>query len=179
MTEEEIINQGRDLVTFYEWLKDEKEFKIGDKIDKHNVCTAYIKRPDVEDKKCKNLTLFAYSNPTNIKKCIVSRFELVTDINVDRRLINIENIHGSHTEIKLINYIFANELIKENSELAFFSLIKECKCCRDSIEIAELVYRTGFPKLKDFRMFMISETSFGELWEIDKNGNVIRTYDIN
>lgn len=179
MTRQEIINQGRCLVSLYEWLKDEDEFGIGDKIDKHNVCTAYIKNPDVDDKKCKNLTLYAYSNPTNIKKDIISDFQLVTDINIDRRLINIENIHGSHTEIKLINHIFVNELIKENSELAFFSLIKECKCCRDSIEIAELVYKIGFPNLKTFRMFMISETSFGELWEIDKNGNVIGTYDIS
>ena len=184
MTREEIIKQGMHLVALYSWLKDDiNEIKDNTSydIDSHNVCTAFIKNANNSNGKLKDLLLFSYSNPSKMpnKRKIINEFELITDLPIESRFINIENIPGSHTEVKLINYIYKNDCLNEKSELAFFSLRKECTSCRNIISKTFNEYKKIYPKIKSFLMFAISESDLSILNKIDNEGNITDKYDLD
>ena len=181
MTIEEIIKQGMHLVALYSWLKHDIKDNTSYDIDSHNVCTAFIKNANNSNGELKDLLLFSYSNPSKMpnKRKIIKDFELITDLPVESRFINIENIPGSHTEVKLINYIFKNDCLNENSELAFFSLRKECTSCRKIISKTFEEYKKTYPKIKSFLMFAISESDLSILNKIDNEGNITDKYDLD
>ena len=102
MTIEQLAHQGRILLGLYAWLADDRNTAFYD-VEKHNLCTAVIETPNGISQ-----TFISYSNPSRLSNEMIESYEIVQDVSEDQKLIKIGGMAGLHTEIRLLNYIYAH-----------------------------------------------------------------------
>ena len=117
MTDEELANQGRILLGLYNFLAEDRNTASYD-VEDHNLCTAVI-----ETQSGISNTFISYSNPSRLSKELRESYEIVQDVPEDQKLINIGGMAGLHTEIRLLNYIYAHNKMPSGT----------CKNCIDQV----------------------------------------------
>ena len=129
MTNEQLAHQGRILLGLYAWLADDRNTAFYD-VEKHNLCTAVIETPNGISQ-----TFISYSNPSRLSNEMIESYEIVQDVSEDQKLIKIGGMAGLHTEIRLLNYIYAhNGMPSGNFIIHLFSARTVCGTCKNSID---------------------------------------------
>lgn len=129
MTNEELANQGRILLGLYAFLAEDRNTASYD-VEDHNLCTAVIETPSGISK-----TFISYSNPSCLSDEVKKNYEIVQDVPEGQKLINIGGMAGLHTEIRLLNYIYAhNEMPSGFFIIHLFSTRTVCGTCKKCID---------------------------------------------
>lgn len=129
MTDEELANQGRILLGLYKFLAEDRNTASYD-VEDHNLCTAVI-----ETQSGISNTFISYSNPSRLSKELRESYEIVQDVPEDQKLINIGGMAGLHTEIRLLNYIYAhNKMPSGFYTIHLFSTRTVCGTCKNCID---------------------------------------------
>lgn len=80
-------------------------------------------------------TFISYSNPSRLSNEMIESYEIVQDVSEDQKLIKIGGMAGLHTEIRLLNYIYAhNRMPSGNFIIHLFSARTVCGTCKNSID---------------------------------------------
>lgn len=127
MTKEEVKEQARILAAMYAFL-DQDRSTTNYRVDDHNVCSAFIEYGDNRTE-----TFFCYSNPSALKARKFAGYNLVVDKDFSKKLIDRGGMIDLHTEIRLINYLYAHDKLKPNTVVSFFSSRSVCGTCRSAI----------------------------------------------
>jgi hypothetical protein len=96
-------------------------------VDAHNLCSAVVERGGQT-----LATFFAYSNLSAIPAKLQQVYCFV-DGKVDNKLINRGGMQDLHTEVRLINHLYANGYLVANTVVSFFSSRSCCATCRRAI----------------------------------------------
>jgi hypothetical protein len=96
-------------------------------VDAHNLCSAVVERGGQA-----LATFFAYSNLSAIPAQLQQAYGFV-DGKVSHKLIDRGGMQDLHTEVRLINHLYANGYLVANTVISFFSSRSCCATCRRAI----------------------------------------------
>jgi len=167
MTNEQLEYEALYLAGLYCFLIEDRNTARYD-VEKHNLCTAVIERSDGLSK-----TWVAYSNPSGIRLGLRREYGLISDVPNAQRIIGIGGMADMHTEIRLINYLFANGEINDgNATIYLFSTRTVCKTCKQGIADAIQILQPQNVSIKYYSLRCETNTILDGLYD-EANERVI------
>ena len=128
MTEEQMKSHALELASVYSSLLEDTT-GIKHDPDEHNVCSAVVEVGTHAE------TFYAYSNVSALKAKKYSHYTWVTG-EEGAKLINRGGMQDLHTEVRLINGLYAKGKLVQNAVVTFFSSRTVCNTCRPAIYTA-------------------------------------------
>lgn len=167
MTNEQLQKEALYLSGLYCLLIQDRSTARYD-VEKHNLCTAVIERKDGLSK-----TWVAYSNPSGLRVGLRMDYGIISDVLDDEKLIGIGGMADYHTEVRLINYLYASGEINDgNATIYLFSSRSVCNTCKQGIIAARQILEPQNVDIKYYSLKCETELQLDTLYDETEQSNI-------